>query len=159
MLTGGAGGLAKGRVGSGRRRRRRTLKNCKKSNFQKKVCVEMKHKKNEPEHPLHFSKYNSPPRTRKRELALLHILPSLFFQLEQQPLKPIPLSQGQALLAHFLFLRGIKLVSPGPYPLLSPLLGMFFPSHSSAGAFAPFWFQLIKILFFLLEQLSPDEVT
>lgn len=118
------------------------LKNCKKSNFQKKVCVEMKHKKNEPEHPLHFSKYNSPPRTRKRAIALLHILPSLFFQLEQQPLKPLPLSQGQALLAHFLFLRGIKLVSPGPYPLLSPLLGMFFPSHSSAGAFAPFWFQL-----------------
>ena len=71
----------------------------------------MKHKKNEPEHPLHFSKYNSPPRTRKRGIALLHVLPSLFFQLEQQPLKPTSLSQGQALLVLFLFLRRIKPVS------------------------------------------------
>lgn len=71
----------------------------------------MKHKKNKPEHPLHFSKYNSPPRTRKRGTAFLHVLPSLFFQLEQQPLKPTSLSQGQALLALFLFLRRIKPVS------------------------------------------------
>ena len=71
----------------------------------------MKHKKNEPEHPLHFSKYNSPPRTRKRGTALLHVPPSLFFQLEQQPFKPTLLSQGQALLALFLFLRWIKPVS------------------------------------------------
>lgn len=89
----------------------------------------MKHKKNKPEHPLHFSKYNAPLRTRKRGIAFLHVLPSLFFQLEQQPLKPTSLSQGQALLALFLFLRRIKPVSSSGLIPCCPLYLECYPFH------------------------------
>ena len=99
------------------------------SGKKRKVCVEMKHKKNKPEHPLHFSKYNAPLRTRKRGIAFLHVLPSLFFQLEQQPLKPTSLSQGQALLALFLFLRRIKPVSSSGLIPCCPLYLECYPFH------------------------------
>lgn len=55
----------------------------------------MKHKKNKPEQSPPFFKYNQFTQN-KKEGNSIPPCPSLFFQLEQQPLKPTSLSQGQA---------------------------------------------------------------